>query len=529
MYKADGTILATKSGIKDAPSTTGVYIFRIGTDIIYIGKAVNIRARLISHFQSVDIDKKEAAIFAESTDIDYLITDSEFKALVVEAHLISTIKPKYNVRWRDDKSYLYIRIITGEAYPKVSLARGQDIKKSPNSQSTISNNDKLESKVSNCKLACDAVRVFGPFSSTYSAESVLRYLRRIVPYCTQRTISKQACFYHKIGQCDPCPNLIDHMEDKVAKSKEKRRYRANIKKLCAILEGDVSKVEKEFKRELRAYTESQDYEAAIKVRDAMRRLEFMIAHGSFRLDEYESYNKSEQSLESLMALLTEHFPQLQSLHRIECYDNSTLSFTNSTASMVVFTDGLVDKREYKKFKMKKAHDNDFDMMREIISRRTKHSDWPRPDLIIIDGGAPQLRAVIDTLSTLSTVIPSPVIPAHAGIHTQEEIPKLVRDDKSLIKNTELLIINYSLLDVPLIGIAKHPDRLILPTLSHTDSSLDPTSRFSIIHSSLFINFTSLRPRAHDLGFRLVQAIRDEAHRFAKKYHTSLRKRNQIGL
>lgn len=520
MYKADGSIQATKDGIRQAPSTTGVYIFCSDNAIVYIGKAVNIRARLISHFQSTDIDKKEAAIFAESSKIDYLITDSEFKALVVEAHLISTIKPKYNVRWRDDKSYLYIKITTGEAYPKVSLARGQDIEKSPNSQSTISNNDKLQSKVSNSKLACDAVRVFGPFSSTYSAESVLRYLRRIVPYCTQRTISKQACFYHKIGQCDPCPNLIDHMEDKVAKSKEKRRYRANIKKLCAILEGDVSKVEKEFKRELRAYTESQDYEAAIKVRDAMRRLEFMIAHGSFRLDEYESYNRSEQSLTALQTLLAEHFPNLKSLHRIECYDNSTLGFTNSTASMVVFTDGLVDKREYKKFKMKKAHDNDFDMMREIISRRAKHTDWPRPDLIIIDGGAPQLRAVIETIQMHN---PQSAMQNNANINLSPKQQKA----KSSSSNSQLSIINYQLVDVPLIGIAKHPDRLIIPILIKPSASSNP--QFSILNSQFLIEFASLRPRAHDLGFRLVQAIRDEAHRFAKKYHTSLRKRNQIGL
>ena len=518
MYKADGSIQATNDGIRQAPSTTGVYIFCSDNAIVYIGKAVNIRARLISHFQSTDIDKKEAAIFAESSKIDYLITDSEFKALVVEAHLISTIKPKYNVRWRDDKSYLYIKVTTGDVYPKVSLARGQDVGKIYNSQSAISNNGNPQLQISDSKLTHHQSRVFGPFSSTHSAESVLRYLRRIVPYCTQRTISKQACFYHKIGQCNPCPNVIEQIVDTVQKSKEKRRYRANIKKLCAILDGDISKVKRDFEKELRTYSESQNFEAAIRVRDAMRRLEFMIMHGSFQLDEYESYNRSEQSLEALMELLKSHFPQLKSLHRIECYDNSTLGFSNSSASMVVFTDGLVDKREYKRFKMKKDHDNDFDMMREIIRRRAAHTDWPRPDLMIIDGGAPQLRAVLDAMQIYNL---------QSTIRSNESVNVNPKHKKSISKspNSQLPVLNYQLADVPLIGIAKHPDRLIIPILVKTSTS--STAQFSIFNSQFLIEFASLRPRTNDLGFRMVQTIRDEAHRFAKKYHTLLRKRAQF--
>lgn len=491
MYHADGTVKATKDGIRLTPSTTGVYIFRSDNAIVYIGKAVNIRARLLSHLQSTDIDKKEAAIFAESSQIDYLITDSEFKALVVEAYLISTIKPKYNVRWRDDKSYLYIKVTMGDEYPKVSLARGQDVGKISNSQSPISDSSKTPISEEKSPLTHSSARVFGPFSSTHSAESVLRYLRRIVPYCTQRTISKHACFYHKIGQCSPCPNLIEQIEDKIQKSKEKRKYRANIKKLCTILDGDISKVKKEFERELRAYSASQNFEAAIRVRDAMRRLEFMIIHGSFQLDEYESYNRSEQSMEALMTLLKPHFTQLKTLHRIECYDNSTLGFSNSTASMVVFTDGLVDKREYKRFKMKKQHDNDFDMMREIIRRRAAHTNWPQPDLIVIDGGVPQLKAVMETLTASKGQYP-------LTLTSQNE------------NSSPSSVPNHQLSDTPIIGIAKRPDRLVIPTPE------DPSSEF-----------VTLRPKPADLGFRMIQAIRDEAHRFAKNYHVLVRKRTQF--
>lgn len=188
--------------------------------------------------------------------------------------------------------------------------------------------------------------------------------------------------------------------------------------------------------------------------------------------------------------------------------------------MVVMTDGLIDKREYKKFKMKKSHDNDFDMMREIISRRAKHTDWPRPDLIVIDGGAPQLRAVIETMQMYNL---QSSVQNNANINLSPKQQKA----KSSSSNSQLSILNYPLVDVPLIGIAKHPDRFIIPILIKPSASSN--AQFSILNSQFLIEFASHRPHTHDLGFRLVQAIRDEAHRFAKKYHTMVRRKSQLGL
>lgn len=485
-YKPDGSIPNTKTSINTTPSTTGVYIFRTSNEIVYIGKAVSIKSRLLSHLQSASMDKKEAAIFAESDTIEYIITDSEFKALVLEAHLISTIKPKYNVRWRDDKSYLYIKITTSEEYPKVSLARKQDI-------------DQDDRQLNGSKIKAD--RFFGPFASMRSAESVLRYLRKIVPYCTQKNISKTPCFYSKIGQCDPCPNNIVKIEDIALKTREKRRYRHQIKILVKILEGNIDGVKKDFKKQIAEYTERQDFEAAIRARDAMRRLEFMIQHGSFRLDEYESYNNSQKSAESLQTLLHEFYPNLH-IGRIECYDNSTLGFSNSTASMVVFTDGLVDKKEYKRFKLGKLpasssrQDSDFDMMKEVMIRRQRNTKWPKPDLIVIDGGVPQLRAVIDAQHDVQN-----------DLHTA----------------------TYKLHEVPLVGIAKNPDRIVIPinpSLGKGDHACPPMRR-EVAEVVTNVDFATLRPSSNDFGYRLVQAIRDEAHRFAKKYHTYLRKQSSL--
>ncbi len=508
-YIPDGSVANTKVGIMHTPSTTGVYIFRTSTEIVYIGKAVSIKSRLLSHLQSASMDKKEAAIFAESDTIEYVITDSEFKALVLEAHLISTIKPKYNVRWRDDKSYLYIKITTGELYPKVSLARKQDIAQIPNHKHQIPNNIQAK-KIANVELGTWNFSCFGPFASTRSAESVLRYLRKIVPYCTQKNISKTPCFYSKIGQCDPCPNNIEKMQDPSSKSREKRRYRHQIKILVKILEGNIDGVKKDFRKQIAEYTERQDFEAAIKARDAMRRLKFMIQHGSFRLDEYESYNNSQKSAESLQTLLQEFYPDLH-IGRIECYDNSTLGFSNSTASMVVFTDGLVDKKEYKRFKLGKLpasvsrQDSDFDMMKEVMIRRQRNTKWPKPDLIVIDGGVPQLRAVMEAIS-------------------RDKSDSEFSQPKADSHGAETL--NSQLSTIPLIGIAKNPDRIVIPVSSHPERS--EGSNTVKIHAVTQSDFITLRPSSNDLGFRLIQSIRDEAHRFAKKYHTYLRKQSLLG-
>ncbi len=142
---------------------------------------------------------------------------------------------------------------------------------------------------------------------------------------------------------------------------------------------------------------------------------------------------------------------------MECYDISNLSQKEATASMVVFTDGLADKSQYRKFRIKdKKLQSDFDMLEEVIKRRF-NNDWDRPDLLVVDGGRPQVRRVSQVLRELHITI-------------------------------------------PLIGIAKHPDRLVI--------SVE--------------NLPIVRPPVHSLGFGMVRAIRDESHRFAKKYHLLLR-------
>lgn len=449
-YIPDLTIPNTHSEILKVLSTTGVYVYKNGKAILYIGKAVNLKARLLSHEQNAKLDPKDKNIVEISDSIELIYVESEFRALVLEAELISFYKPKYNVRWRDDKSYLYIKITVGEEYPKVLISR-----KEHDGKSTY----------------------FGPFDSLKSVELLLKQIRRIIPFCAQPKIHKNACFYHKIGLCDPCPNEIERLEDK-DKALMKRIYRKNIKTIIRILKGETDVVYRVLKREIEYYTKHRLFEFAIKVRDAMRHLDLLNSQVQFSDDQLSGPNRASQSLESLHSMLKPYFPHLDSLNRIECYDNSTLGFEHSTASMIVFTNGMIDKRQYRKFAIKANLDNDFDMMKEVLKRRMNNK-WDKPDLIVIDGGKPQIQAVKQVLSSMC-LVPS-------GLEHEPSTS------------------NQALGTVPLIGIAKNPDRLVI--------GID--------------DFPIIRPNRHDAGFRLIQHMRDESHRFAKKYHTYLRNKAKM--
>lgn len=422
-------IKTNKIAINDLPSTNGIYIFKSGKTPIYIGKSVNIKARVKSHFENAKKDEKERAIIENADKLDHIITDSEFKALILESKLIQKYLPKYNVQWRDDKSYLYIKATLSEKYPKFFITRREEDKKS---------------------------KYFGPFPSVKIAESLLNEIRKSFPFCTQKRITKQRCFYSKIHLCDPCPNEIEKISDEVMRSAKIKEYRSNIRNTLKVLDGKIEPIVRKLTNKIKAFTLKEQFEKAIPFRNKLINLEDMVLRRRFGSSPDE-YNQSESRLLSLHKLLLHYFKDLEDLSRIECYDMSTLTFQDSTASMIVFVNGLSDKKEYRKFKISNEKiESDFQMFEEVVRRRFRNK-WEHPKLIVVDGGKPQVRTVLRILKSLQ-------------------------------------------LEIPLIGIAKRPDRLIIGQK----------------------NFPSLRPPRNHPGFRLVQSMRDESHRFAKKYHLFLR-------
>jgi excinuclease ABC subunit C len=270
------------------------------------------------------------------------------------------------------------------------------------------------------------------------------------------------CFYSKIGLCSPCPGQIGSIAEPTIKKKASALYKRNIRNVIRILSGNPEKVVKSLNAELNIMSKSEKYEEAIKLRDRIYRLKYLVGQRNFNLDLDADFFDAKAGLTALIGVLKKYYPDMNILRRIECYDVSHFGQKQTTGSMVVMNEGVPDLSQYRRFRVKKeGRRSDFDSLAQVIKRRFAN-DWPYPDLIVVDGGRPQVKKVISEIRSLR-------------------------------------------IDLPVIGIAKDPDRLI----AGTDGF--PTVKLPINHT----------------GFNLVRLVRDESHRFAKKYHLLLRRREMI--
>lgn len=429
--------MITKEIAQKMPIEPGVYIFMKNSVPIYIGKSVNIRSRVLSHLAQSNLLPKENAIVQNANSLDFKTTLSNFDAILLEAELIKKYRPKYNVSWKDDKNYLYIKITTNEQYPKIYPVR----------------------KENDCKS-----KYFGPFSSSKMTYTLIYELRRIAPFCTQRKIGKKACFYSKLGLCNPCPNFIEHNENEDLRKELTQKYKTNIKKAISILSGGSRTIIADLEKNIDSYARDEQFEDAIIARDKLLTFTYFLEKRSFDKNTYAHDTDKNQLLFELEGFLLKYFNYSLAgdTYRIECYDISNLQGTHPTGSMVVVENGELSKKNYRKFSVKMKGISDIYMMKEVVKRRLQHTEWPSPDLIVLDGGKPQLRMIHD----------------------------LFADEN---------------IKIPLISIAKRPDRVVVPIDSFKTVSL----------------------RKDDLLYKLIQSLRDESHRFAKKYHVLLRDRNRL--
>jgi len=265
--------MLAKKQIDSLPSTYGVYLFKKGNQVLYIGKSINIKTRVRSHWENARLDKKENLIISQATTVESIPSQSEFKALILESQLIKKYLPKYNVIWKDNKNFLYIKITVKEKFPKVLLCRKEDDGNS---------------------------LYFGPFSSTRIAGTLIRDIRQIIPFCTQKKVTKNPCFYSKIGLCQPCPNYVNQLKNRNLFIKEKRNYRSNIKKVIKILTGNISSLTKNLNHQLKTLTKRELFEEAIKVRNKIFRLEKLI-HPRFFNEDLSLFNQN-KTIKALLEL-----------------------------------------------------------------------------------------------------------------------------------------------------------------------------------------------------------------------------------
>jgi len=524
--------------IKSLPKATGVYLLKDASgQIIYIGKAKDLRNRLRGYLGQ-DNRLYVPLILTNTAKVDYILTSNETEALLLENQLIKDHKPRYNIDLKDDKSYVRIKVTTGSEWPGMYVTRN---------------------------VLRDGSRYFGPYSSARSTRSTLSAIGRIFPIrrCTDTFFANRVrpCIFHSIGLCmAPC----------VYKT-VKKEYGQAVHDLIEFLEGRNRDLVKMLGERMRAESAALNFERAAKIRDqiaAIRStlvpqvvtghkgtdtdvfaffrtrntvqiavvciadgnmsdsfnytfrdvesediistciLQFYLRHPEIPGQIYtDTLPETKDQLEEILAKMrglpvaiakpvrgrplqwlsiaqenaithsaregssvleeiakTFHLPTIP--YRMECYDISNLQGKQPTASRVVFINGEPDKTLYRHYKiLSKETPDDFSMMKEVFQRRFT-GDETRPDLLVIDGGKGQLNVFLRIMEELG-------------------LPR-----------------------IPVVGLAKArtgmPDRFFLP--GRKDAVLLPE---------------------RSQALRRLQRIRDEAHRFAVKYHRHLRSRTSV--
>jgi excinuclease ABC subunit C len=553
--------------IKNLPEMPGVYQFKDSRgDILYIGKATNLRNRVRSYFlkKNGPVDRI-AVMIKKIADLELIVTDSEVEALILEANLIKKFKPRYNVVLKDDKSYPYI-VVTSEPYPRIFVTR---------------------------QMTRDGSRYFGPYTDVKAMRASLKMIREIfkVRSCDYNIDSEsirkkkvKVCLDYHINKCDgPCEGLITEAQ-----------YNAMISEVVQLLRGRVGSLISHLQMEMDTASAELHFEIAAEIRDKIEQLSvynerqkiidpdlvdrdiFAVVHDTtdacgvvfivregkivgrkhhymsgiggrseaellgiylnryyldaleipteiflqceveeasalaqwlsvkkashvqivipkigekaklvtlckanarFLLDEYriQKLTRKTRTPNALLALQKDlHLHVLP--RTIECFDVSHMHGTDTVASMVVFVNGKPKKSEYRKYKLHTIDGiDDYASMREVIQRRYEHRQKDPadlPDLIVVDGGKGQLGSALDILTGLD--IDRKIL--QGGLSNQPAV----------------------------IGLAKRLEEVFIP---HTEQPL------TIPKSSP--------------GLKLLQRIRNEAHRFAIQYQRTLRSKRTI--
>lgn len=530
-----------QSQIDQLPEKTGVYILKGANSTIYVGKAANIKKRVKNHFQSADKNRRERMITELTEKIDYIITDTETEALIEENILIKTYKPRYNVQLSDDKTYPYLKINLAEDYPRLSISR---------------------------RMKDDNAKYFGPYSDVGAMRNSIKSIRRAFPIRTckkdLKKFNDRSCLYYHIGQCNaPCASKISKID-----------YNKIVKRLILFLEGRRDEVIRNLRSEMRDASINQEYEKAAILRNQISDLEKImqkvrvILQSKENLDAIvllrgdgsvcvqvlqiregkilssESFDLREanatEDLEVLESFLKQYYSKRMYLpdemiinkrihdqsiadwlskrsnkkimikrpleneskeilniaeinaqayldqikeakekatksvfelkkdlkldnapEVIECFDISNLGVKEAVGSKIVFLNGVPHKKEYRMYKIRTiSNQDDQAMIGEIVRRRFNR--------LVKDGGRYPDLVMVD-----------------GGI-AQVRAAKKQLDDLSI--------------EIPIIGLAKKWEHIYLPNGKIIE--LDESSMSSL----------------------LLQQIRDEAHRFAIRYH---RKRREI--
>lgn len=454
--------------LKTLPRSAGVYFHKSKSgEIIYVGKAAVLKNRVRQYFQSTrDMDVKTRALVEEIYDTDWVETESELDALFLESEMVKRYMPRYNILLRDDKSQMFVRIDMKSEWPTVTFTRNP---------------------------ADDGADYFGPYYNGFAIKKALRYLRRAFPY------------YMKPPKEGGRPDLDAHIGLSPRPGSSPEEYKRTLKTLIRYIEGGRKTIIKELEKEMKLAAKLHDFENAAALRNKINDLKSLQQKIMFGDKEFMDISK-DKALSSLVDI----FGLKKIPARIEGYDISHMGGTNVVASMVVFTNGVSDRANYRKFKTRIEQNDDYANMHETLSRRTSEKNmksWGVPDLILIDGGKGQLDAAMRALEERDLKIPIISIAKR-----EEEV--IVHPTRSNIDATKLL--RYIREPIASLDVSRTGEYLVV--------NLHPGQLNASGHSKNLRSGTGLS--AYSDVTKLFQRIRDESHRFAVSYHTVLKRNKQ---
>jgi len=337
------------------PDSPGVYLFKEKGQILYIGKATSLRDRVKSYFGKDLFNTRGPMVLdmvTKSDELEFFETDSVLEALILEANLIKKHQPLANTKEKDNKSF-YNVVVIKEEVPKVLILRERELQ---------TKNYKLKNK-------------FGPFPNGSVVREALRIIRRIFPFQDENSLKKdQKEFYRQIGLA-PDSSSGDF----------KTAYQKNIENIILFFKGKKRDIVKKLEKEMIALAKEEKFEMANEIKKKI----FALNH-----------------IKDVSLIKKENTENREKKFRIEGYDVSHTGGREMVGVMTVVTNGVPEKGEYRKFKIKGFDkSNDVGALREILLRRFAHTEWVYPNMIVVDGSVAQKRATEKVLNEIGATIP----------------------------------------------------------------------------------------------------------------------------
>lgn len=374
-----------KGDLPKLPDSPGVYLFKKGKSVLYVGRATSLSDRVKSYFGDDLLNTRGPIILdmvTTSSSLDYIETSSVLEAVILEANLIKKYQPTANTKEKDNKSFYFV-IVTDGDFPKVILERERE----------------LDSSFNNIR------EKFGPFTSGQTIKEALRLIRKFFPFQDDSSVKKdQFTFYRQLGLV---PDL--------SKDEARKVYAKNIENLILFFKGKKEKIISNFEKEMKALAKKREFEKANEIKKKI----FALSH-----------------IKDVSLIKYEELVSKTNRFRVEAYDISHISGTNMVGVMTVVVNGIPDKNEYRKFRIR-GYDssNDVGALEEVIKRRLGHAEWLYPNLVVVDGSVAQKRRIENLFNELGIKIP-----VVAVVKNEKHKPKAVLGPKEVIEKNENAII-----------------------------------------------------------------------------------------